>query len=318
MQYEKELHPTQKSTEILFRDESKAIAYIEDLMTKPEHSTNHTMLFEQPEGFRVYTRVNQPCYGEMRPYGNHIDYPDSPQVKISKPGDLHDPFPYGTPVYIGVRLSQAIQDCPFDLSEIFSDISPWRSLLPQMEVRRNQNNKINAVVMTDTDFKPTPFIGLLMFLRNCSWGWNPIARDPVEWHIQNIPGYPIFFYLFMSRFCSFPYHFDTGKPKPTDKIDFVPTHSGYDLSGSLSLSAFLNGHAYDLDEGRTFKQRQPYNRPQLSAVFGYKHFSEEFKEHRTSLDAKELEEVYAIAYSHKNDPIPETVCGNGNLPPKIS
>lgn len=302
-QWEKD---TSKSRNITFKTAEEAVACAEELVLLPSSGTNHLMVFEQKDGFSVYDRENQPCYGEMRTYGKECDYPESIQARISKPGDLHDPFPKGTPIWIGTRLS--LGSHTWDQFKFLFDpeISPYRKLLPEMQPRL-KGNELVGIAVVDTEIPPTPFIQLLIFLRNVAFENPNKYRDPAPNHDDRT--------YFIARYFIPSAYLRCGA---TGWL-FSPQTGGYALSGSLSLPAYYNGHLYDLDEGRTFKQRQPYNRKQLSAVFGYKHSLFTVADRWTEPRSKnELDKILTLLEEHQNDPVPESVCGDGNLPAYLS
>jgi len=85
------------------------------------------------DGDKHYVRERQPCYGELRKYES--THPgECTQPVNSKPGDLKNPFPEGTPTSLIVPFGQTIRDYYMveNLSDtdvifesMFSENSPW-------------------------------------------------------------------------------------------------------------------------------------------------------------------------------------------------
>lgn len=311
---------TTKCRSCTFDNREEAIAFAESTMAERETSTNHSLLMQQDnDRFVLYERVNQPCYGEMRTYNHNVDFEDSPRRKDRKPGDLHDPFPAGNPIWVGVRV--LARDMRFVGPCFDPAISPWRRLLPMMQPRTNpEGTALQAVVLTDTKVPPTPFIEFLMKLRGFPTVTPPSRLSDTPKLDELFPGHKFTTYVWATSIARpmAEYDYAIHKMKPVQKV-FVTTFSGgYDLAASCSLPAMANGHLFDLDEGRTFYERQPYNRPQLAAVFGYKYAPSVLKDFQNkTISLKEADEFLSLVDQNCECSVPTEVCGEGPLPPKL-
>lgn len=107
-----------------------------------------------------HVRENQPCYGELRKYES--THPgECTQPHNPKPGDLHAPFPVGTPIALALRfLSTPSKDNNVWLEYLFGSESPWRNGIGNVEFIRRDGN-IAGMIMNDTKIDPTVLVNAL-------------------------------------------------------------------------------------------------------------------------------------------------------------
>lgn len=204
----------------------------------------------------IHQRQNQPCYGEMRTYGKGSVPPE--REKDHKPGDLHSPFPKGTPEGIGVPIRTIFSGDIAVHNEfmewLFSKESPWATGIDQIEFTKNKEGRNIGIVQTDTNFDPTVFVNLLKSVRgyyNRGTKWDEVKK---KFGLNN-------FQAFLLNFTNINY----------DKLD-APTYllTPGCLYGILDLERFKNKSPYDRSGGLTFKQRSAYNRPEVEYIFSQK------------------------------------------------
>lgn len=106
-----------------------------------------------------HERTRQPCYGEMRIYN----------PKGWKPGDLHHPFPDGTPIGISVNLKgyhvgyRGLNTKSEGFKFVFGEDSLWAPLLSGRLVMTDDND---GFVMTSTDFDSDYWFSFLLTIRS--------------------------------------------------------------------------------------------------------------------------------------------------------
>jgi hypothetical protein len=227
--------------------------------------------------FVLHERTNQPCYGEMRPYGNaEPDLLPEHQRKVFKPGDLHSPFPsadFGPPVLVAVSrytapsVAQESYFCastitkdgsgPFLglLEHLFSSASPWYHVTKDAEILFN-GGEFAGMLFNNTHVDPTTLINFWMTVRN-------------------IQGQTLWMYEYalkhggpnMNRSLALLLAFSV-IPMRTDKgVTFRLSQHGSDyfLNSSLDPVRFIKGDP--IMDGPTLYERGAYNRPKLADVF---------------------------------------------------
>lgn len=122
---------------------------------------SYVMLFD---GDIEHVREKQPCMGELRKYES-THKGECTQPKNSKPGDLHWPFPEGTPSGLYLNLNgmyRSFNEYKNSLIEfMFSSDSPWYSGFKcGVEFQKNNQGKILGVYIPHGDFDPTVFVNL--------------------------------------------------------------------------------------------------------------------------------------------------------------
>src|SRR5690606_21187507 len=105
---------------------------------------------------------SQPCYGELRPYGKtHPEMLPEHQRGVSKPGDLHSPFPEGTPIAVAVPFFNKVNGVTIEeynrIINLVLDpgLSPWRDALKDLEVLKNKEGRIAGIIIKDTHVDST-------------------------------------------------------------------------------------------------------------------------------------------------------------------
>lgn len=123
--------------------EQEALEKVRDFTTKNYGRVSYILAMREESGeLKLHHRANQPCYGELRKYfATHEDqYTDPEPHDEYRPGDLHDPFPEGTPEGLGLNFNN--WDTIFSqegsvvkelipvrdrlIRYAFSENSPWR------------------------------------------------------------------------------------------------------------------------------------------------------------------------------------------------
>lgn len=195
-------------------------------------------------------RTNRPCYGEMRRYhdGNRPD--------DHHPHDIPKVIPFGTREAISVSLPDLGNIAEGNrLTEfVFSKKdSPWRNGLgSDVTLTKNKAGRYNSVYMTDTDFDPTVFVNLLITFRNLQRTYYTIPLEEAE------AAGLTFNQAFIARvFGAKPVGFNQGMQS-----------TSYYLSENLNLDRFINGDTHDLSTGRTWREQDDYNRPDIHLIFG--------------------------------------------------
>lgn len=228
------------------------------------HELNHTLTgiafslaMSKDDKITVYERQNQPCYGEMRTYGKGSVPPE--REKDYKPGDLHSPFPKGTPEGVGVPIRTSFSADTAIHNEfmewLFSKESPWATGIDQIEFTKNKSGKNIGIVQTDTNFDPTVFVNLLKSVRGYYNRGSKWSEAKKKFGLNNFQA----FLLSFSNIANY------------DKLN-VPTFllTPGCFYGVLDLERFRNKNPYDKSGGLTFKQRSAYNRPEIEYIFSEK------------------------------------------------
>ena len=208
--------------------------------------------------YTVHKRWNQPCYGEMRPYGSaEPELLPEKQRSVEKPGDLHSPFPkVGNPILVVYCLPMEYTEKSLDgieayLSLYMSPESPWRMWTKDAEVLRNSSGIPRGIIYRNTHLPPTPLIEGWMFFRNKA-GSLKVLPELIEKNPDAKPGEILLF------FAGFNHWFGS------KSINYSwPT---YCLSPVVDAQRFLNG--LPITEEPTFYERAAYDRPTLHNVFG--------------------------------------------------
>lgn len=209
----------------------------------------------------IHQRQNQPCYGEMRTYGKGSVPPE--REKDHKPGDLHSPFPKGTPEGIGVPIRTSFSADTVIHNEfmewLFSKESPWATGIDQIEFTKNKEGRNIGIVQIDTNFDPTVFVNLLKsvmsyYLRGSRW-----SEAKKKFGLNN-------FQAFLLSFTNVS--FTNGSYDKLDVQTSLLTPGCF--FGVLDLERFKNKNPYDRSGGLTFKQRSAYNRPEVEYIFSQK------------------------------------------------
>ena len=218
--------------------------------------TAFSLAMSENDKITIHKRENQPCYGEMRTYGKGSVPPE--REKDYKPGDLHSPFPKGTPEGIGVPIRTLFSADTAIHNEfmewLFSKESPWATGIDQIEFTKNKDGKNIGIVQTDTNFDPTVFVNLLKSVRGYYMRGSKWSEAKKKFGLNN-------FQAFLLSFTRTNY----------DKLDVQTSLlSPGCFFGVLDLERFKNKNPYDRSGGLTFKQRSAYNRPEVEYIFSEK------------------------------------------------
>jgi hypothetical protein len=222
---------------------------------------NYAMLMqEDDESFTIVERVGMPCWGALREYEKGTR-PTDPW-----PFDLrtdHHLFPStGKPVAVAaffaahlrlpnVKLTgpeylysnTSIEDWNKFIEFVFNpDISPWKAALKGFELIKNEHGYYQGVVLTDTNIDPNIMIAMLrqnVNMTSKAANWAQLLRD---------------------------------KPQLDPRVAYLMTFTGdgYYFNPRIILSSFFKGEPVDISGGSTFYERESYNRPDISFIFGGK------------------------------------------------
>ncbi len=194
----------------------------------------------------IYKRQDQPCWGELR---THYD-------DLRKPSDLYYPFPYGTPVGIGIN-SNASYDWGFHDKEAFtewinwstSSFSPWTSGFKSPKILGTN------LIICNTHIDPTVMVNMLLQLTHKSetirhwyklvtkWNFDPKDAFLLAYGIYNLSG--------------------DGSLSPIPHLS-----NTYSFWNSVDLRRWYNKNPRQLtEENKTLYQRGAYERPNNAAIF---------------------------------------------------
>lgn len=221
------------------------------------------LIVQRGDDFIYVDYSSQPCYGELRPYGKtHPDMQPEHQRSVSKPGDLHSPFPDGTPVAVAVPFFNKVEGVNTeDYNRILNlvldpGLSPWREALHDFEVLKNAEGRIAGIIIKDTNIDSTVMVNMFMVLRGGSWGHFYKTLTTL---LKKFPDEDP--YLLLAAATQFG-------PTWESKNWAVNASFAYYLSPALNVKNFLSGRFNEKITGGTFRDRFAYNRPDLHNVFG--------------------------------------------------
>lgn len=209
-------------------------------------------LVRQEDGsLKAVTMRNRPCYGEMRRYA------DGTRPQDPHPGDLPRPIPKGPREAFAVRLfamKGPAEDHNTFIEWVFGPDSPWRrGLGNDVLLHKNKRGIYNIASFSDTDVDPTVLANLLVTLRSTSYNSQPIPFS--ECHAAGLTIKQTFF---SKVFAAIPTGYCTGA-----------YNTSYYLSPALDFRRFFEGDTLDLSNGRTWRDQEDYNRPELANIFGF-------------------------------------------------
>lgn len=240
----------------------EAIDLLREFCLAPPQGISWGVVIQDGDAFALHTRVNQPCYGEMRKYGKGSTRPED-----YKPGDLHDPFPAGTPIAIGApfyqydsltayRKEQYAEDRERLFDYVFSAPSPWRHITGKAE-RLISSSRTAGCVITDTNVDPTAMVQFFMTVKNVLRNAAPQFAGLVEMGVPELDALLTAVTVSTGGMYGQPV---TAQLKSTDS---------YTLSTALDIRRFANGDIdTSLSNSKTFRDGEDYNRPKLHHVFG--------------------------------------------------
>lgn len=251
-------------TEITDRD----IKRIENELLMLNSGNSWVLMVEQGRDRVIFPRDSLPCLGgEMRKYKKtHGEKYTDPYTgnknnptDTYRPGDLHWPFPEGTPIALAVRRDVSKQYETL-LEAMFSDESPWkRGFKDTSSVHFfKKEDKIKGYLLKDTEVDPTVMINLFNVFKS-----SPptlvqrfdllkkkglTVREALAGALEIKPGFQIA--NFMKGYYT-PNNLDIYRHETQNPRD-------------------LNGSWPELETGRTFKGRYDYNRKRFHEVFEVK------------------------------------------------
>lgn len=237
---------------------------LRDFVLKYQNRLIFNLLMQRGDDIIHVEYSQQPCYGELRPYSKtHPDMLPEHQRKVQKPGDLHSPFPDGTPVAVAVPFYNQPQGVTTEqynrIVNLFLDpgLSPWRDALKDFEVLKNSDGRIAGIIIKDTNIDPTVMVNLFMTLRGASGSYfYKVLTSLLEKFPNEDP------YLLLAAATQYGPTWDSGEKNK------VNASFEYYISPALNVKNFLRGEFGKEITGGTFRDRYAYNRPDLHNVFG--------------------------------------------------
>lgn len=191
--------------------------------------------------------LNRPCWGEMRPYQK--THPKEVTDSVRMPSDLSIRFPDGNPVGLGVvMLPQTIEYLDEYRSWVFSLESPWRSVMSEIDIRRNEDGKIISVFFLNTKIDPTVLVCALQASREAG---NHRLRS------VGVKGTPLFLTSHLLQH-NYPEY---------GKITVAKSHDYY-VSGDSNIIRVMRGEPCQISiNANTLFERGVYNRPKNMKLF---------------------------------------------------
>lgn len=169
-----------------------SIAEGEDMMRawllQPSHlnpSTAWCILMQDGDKVVFHPRERQPCYGEMRVYTKG-EY---------RPGDLHWPFPNGTPLKLGVYWNWAGGDAKFFEALVSKDRNPYRDIVKSAELIRDDKHKVMGVIIHDLKVNADTLVGMFLHARNGNrktTGDQPFDTELLHKQLQGTGCYSVY------------------------------------------------------------------------------------------------------------------------------
>ena len=115
-----------------------------------------------------FPRQNQPCYGELRKY-EKTHKGECTQPGNHKPGDLHSPFPDGTPIGLVVPFPRITKTVKTDrvFRAMFSKDSPWYIGFKDVSFFNiTDSDRIGGVIIDNMEIDPTVLVNALKTLQS--------------------------------------------------------------------------------------------------------------------------------------------------------
>lgn len=192
---------------------------------------------------------SRPCYGEMRRYGKTSTRPSDP-----KPSDLPKPIKVGIREAVSVFIPSTHQNINIhnDFVEfMFSKESPYRKGIgfDGLEFTKSSDGRIVGIVMYETEVDPTTMVALFMFMRSSSpyvAEWDRLVKEG------------------KSKIVALISTIYARKNGDTFISQFT---GGYYLTQFLDVNKFVNGEVNSLSNGRTWRDEEDYNRPEIQDLF---------------------------------------------------
>jgi len=221
-------------------------------------SYNYALLMQEGEDYRLVHRVGMPCWGALR------EYEKGTRPNDEWPDDLQHPrhiFPeMGNPVAVAACFQRSACDVPgvpswakgysptikawntFIEFAFNKEISPWRKALKDVELVKNADGMYWGCVFKDTHIDPNIMLGLL----RCNALQSALAKNFAQ-KLQDHPDLdPRIAYLSCKGIDS------------------------YNMAGRIIPERWWNGDPVDISGGKTFYDRESYNRPDIEYLFGGK------------------------------------------------
>lgn len=149
--------------------------FLDEFNSKKQGFHTFSLLMQKEPGGEItsHVRVNQPCYGEMRKYGEISTLPST-----SKPSDLHHPFPEGRPVAVMVHSNYLATKM-----QAFDSKSPWIKGFGSIDNIIFHHDK-NIFTLIDTRIDPSVFVLMLRNIRSLDNLDSRIDKDKNNYYYK--------------------------------------------------------------------------------------------------------------------------------------
>jgi hypothetical protein len=247
-------------------EKDKGEALLSQIINHAVRNTGHSWgaVIRREDGTLFKTvRKNRPCWGELR------RYEDGTRPQDFHPTDIPNVIDKGQREALAISLLmyklETQEDDEAVKEFIFSTEGPWRrGMGKDVTLHRGADGRYAAVSMTDTEIDPTVLLSALVGLRvylgaRALGGFAKAAegKSPREKAQE----------FLVRAFISVGGARRVAEGKNAyDGISFA--NLSYCLTSDLSFERFATGDSLDLSNGRTFRDQEDYNRPDLALVFG--------------------------------------------------
>lgn len=239
------------------------ISGLNEFITSPHTGISYALVMENEGAASIVKRTDQPCYGEMRVYskGEH------------KPGDLHHPFPAGTPIAVGLKFSNIVHPDNNQIVEyLFGPDSPYSEVTKDSEIIKDKSG-LRGVIFTNTKVDSDVLVHLFIISRGFAFS-GPVYK---QWQTFVDAG--------IGKELSLLYTFQT---QLNTKKDFIirPPFASYTFPSFMDFKAFITHKPNHLEKDWLFYDRKPYHRNQagnLNDIWkGKQHLSKLTKSPKTT------------------------------------
>lgn len=239
---------------------NEAVSHLHDFIKGNNGSYSYAFVMEEEDNsLTVVDRPDMPCWGAMR------EYETGTRPDDSWPEDLQSNyhiFPKtGSPVMVAacfsVQVQEALEDHAWNrnyrqyyptiaqwntfIDFVFNkEISPWRGALANAELIKNDDGAYIGVIFHDTNIDPNIMVSLL----KCNAEHYTKAKNFAQYMTDHPNVDPRVAYL------------------ACEQLDH------YHMSSRIVPDAWFNGTTVGISSGKTFKERESYNRPMIEYIFG--------------------------------------------------
>lgn len=213
---------------------------------------------EEDGSFKAHDHTMNPCWGFLRNYEGKSTRPDDKWPNdLRREGQLVTNE--GERIALSVKWGNIKKDALKQFNEevaLNPEVSPWRTLLKDVEVVSDDQDVVGALLFKDLTIDPT---FLVSFLRT-----NVAHR--AKQYVEARKEFPEASHI--EAFLLSLFRRDNG----------WVSNPFYSLNPKFDLRRFVNGDPIDLSNGRTFADKEDYNRPEVDFVFGGRPSDEGFRD----------------------------------------